>query len=484
LLYHKLFYLVSGALASATGSVKGGLVSAIAILLVTGATGMASTLRALGASRGAAFAAGCCLVAANYTVANWLVRGAMAEFSAAMVMPWLLGFFVRTLQVGRVRLGLGVSLALLWLAHSVLAFYAVLLLGATFGLLAVVGAAPWRVLSPRTAWPAVAACLLLVAPYLLPMAIIGPDYDVSLILTFPYSPAHQFRPIGSYLWDHDFAFGQTWNRISARVDHPMLALLAAGAAGTFLGRRGSAGPWPTVRATLPLCLLLLLVGLLQLRIAAPFYERVPGAAFVQFPWRLMAFITPALIVTAIYLADRGMPGGAGRVAVVGATMWMLDVSGAFVPLRYERLPMPTAVQRTWFGHFGEYQPRGVPARADLAPRVQALWQKNGCRLEQAPEHQEEGPYVHLDAHCARGAMLPLPVYRSPLHMVAVTVGGRRGPPVPCLVVPDAPQLCGAAVPAADSRISVAIPRLSAVPGWAWRSLASRPAPGPRLAPPD
>ena len=34
---------------------------------------------------------------------------------------------------------------------------------------------------------------------------------------------------------------------------------------------------------------------LQFGIAEPIYEWIPGAVFIQFPWRLLAVITPALI---------------------------------------------------------------------------------------------------------------------------------------------------------------------------------------------
>jgi hypothetical protein len=190
LLYLKLFYLVAAVLATVSGSLKVGLVCALLVFLTAGAVGTYLTLHSLGATRGAALAAGGCLVLANYIVTNWLVRGALAEASAAMVVPWLFLFFSRTLQSGRMRVGLGVSIALLWLGHSVLAYFSVLLLGAAYVVLATSGAAPWSVLSPRAAWPAIAACLVLATPWLVPLAILGPDYDVSRILAFPYRPIH------------------------------------------------------------------------------------------------------------------------------------------------------------------------------------------------------------------------------------------------------------------------------------------------------
>src|SRR5262245_40180289 len=136
LMYHKLFYFLGGALALITGSIKSADVTAIALLLVAGAGGIALTLRSLGASRLAAIIGGCCLITANYTVTNWLVRGALAEFTSAMIVPWVLFYFVRSVNAGRIAAGLGISLGLLWLSHSVLGYFTGVILAFSFLLMA------------------------------------------------------------------------------------------------------------------------------------------------------------------------------------------------------------------------------------------------------------------------------------------------------------------------------------------------------------
>ena len=83
--YHKLFYMIAAPLLLATGSIKAAIVIALALFLTTGALGIYTTMRAIGASALAAVVAGCCLLTASYTVTNWLVRGAMAELAGAMI---------------------------------------------------------------------------------------------------------------------------------------------------------------------------------------------------------------------------------------------------------------------------------------------------------------------------------------------------------------------------------------------------------------
>ena len=221
LLYHKLFYVLAGGLDLVTGSLKSADMSAVAILLVAGATGLYLTVRALGAGPLAAIIAGCCLITANYTVTNWEVRGALAESCAAMVTPWVFLFFVKTIQLGRMTMGLGVALGLLWLSHSVLAFFAALILAVTYLILAIARLAPLSVLNPRTAWPAVLCFALLVGPYLVPLAILGRAYDVNRILTPPYRPVYQFRSVSAYFWEQRWHFGSTASGLTVQLDHAM-----------------------------------------------------------------------------------------------------------------------------------------------------------------------------------------------------------------------------------------------------------------------
>ena len=122
LLYHKLFYLLAAPLSLITGTIRSADLLVVAGALVLGAYGMYALTRALAASRLAATAPGCVLIVANYTVTNWLVRGALAELTAAMLVPWPLRSFIGALRGGRMSIGLGVWLALLWLALGLCRF--------------------------------------------------------------------------------------------------------------------------------------------------------------------------------------------------------------------------------------------------------------------------------------------------------------------------------------------------------------------------
>jgi hypothetical protein len=468
LLYHKLFYFLAGALALITGSVKSADVTAIALLLVTGASGTALTLRSLGASRLTAVIGGCCLITANYTVTNWLVRGALAEFTSAMIVPWVLFFFVRAISTGRISAGLGVTLGLLWLSHSVLAYFTGLILAVTFLAMAAFRLTSWSALHPRTAWPAFAWFALLVTPYLVLMLVLGRDYDITRIVTPPFQPEYQFRPFLAYLWDDRWRFGDRSANLTVQLDAALVALLAASVIALLMQRPDAESRRSeTVVPVVPF-LLVMAVGLfLQLPASAALYRWMPGALFIQFPWRLLAVITPSLVVSALFMADRALPPAARPFALGAALAWTLAVCGAFAPLRYGRVPVAPDLRTVSFSGFREYEPRTASPLAQSRAAIGEWWSASGCSYAVGDPGNDETAVVTFQISCGRSALLPLPIYASPLHAVGSSTHGRHQP---CFDLPDFPGVCGAVVPPGDSVISVKLPTVRSFISWAWRQI--------------
>lgn len=467
LMYHKLFYFVAAPLALAMGSTKSALIIVLAVFLVVGAAGMQLTLRALSASRVAAIAAGCCLTTANYTITNWLIRGAMAELSAAMLVPWVFLAFVKTIQQGRITVGLGVAFGLLWLSHSAMAFYTGLLLGVTYVALAAVGAASWSVLRPTTAWPALLWCLLLVLPYLIPMTMLSGDYEFSRFPSPPLRPLYQYRPALSYLWDTHWRFGRTSMGLTMQLDLAMLGLAAVGL-GALVGGRLRTTRDSVLRQVLPFGIVAALGLALQLFVFRAFYEWVPGAAYIQFPWRLLALVTPALIVGALYLADQALPSWRTFV-IIGATVWMVAACGAFRPMHYPRVTLTPSLADLTFSGFREYEPRAALPLAETQARLAARWAELGCSYVAVDASDRESAVRRFWTRCMQGALLPLPLYSSPLH----AVDSGDAPSHECLPVPDFPSLCGVAIPAGETTVRVRMPTMAAFARWMWRGLWPR-----------
>ncbi|HUR36006.1 MAG TPA: hypothetical protein VM032_19520 [Vicinamibacterales bacterium] len=468
LFYHRLFYVVAAPLALATGSVKFAVLVTLASALVAGAAGVYRLTRLLGAGRLAATFAGCSLIAANYTVTNWLVRGAVAELTGAMLVPWTLFYFVQALRAGRMPVALGAVLALLWHAHSVMAFHTALVLAISFVVLAIVQPAHLALLRPRTAWLALAAFALLVGPHLAAMAVAQSRYDLSRFVSWPLHPSYQFRPLAWYFWDRHWTWGHTVSGLTLQIDLPMLALLGVGivaAAG-----RGPLREW-SVASLAPVALPAALCLALQMHWTERFYLYVPGAAFIQFPWRLLAVLTPALIALAFTVADRALPHDARLLALAASAAWMVAGSGAFVPIVDPRFPLdPPSLRGVDFSGYREYEPVTAPRLAELRSAVESRWRELGCGVvREAPD--EETTTVSFDVTCDRSAVIPLPVYASVLHRAHVSRFDRAQR---CADVPGVPSTCGVTVPAGHSVVQLSTPTLLDVPRyWLGAKGASR-----------
>jgi hypothetical protein len=468
LMYHKLFYFLAGALALVTGSVKGADITAIALLLVTGAGGIALTLRLLGASRVTAVIGGFCLMTANYTVTNWLVRGALAEFTSAMIVPWVLFYFTRGVRAGRIGAGLGITLGLLWLSHSVLAYFTGIILAVTFLVMAAVRLTSWPALHPQKAWPAYAWFALLVTPYLVLMLVLGRDYDIARILTPPFQPEYQFRPFLAYFWDDRWRFGDRSANLTVQLDAALVALLAVAMIALLMRRPdGDTKRSQTVVPVVPFVVMMAVGLFLQLPASAVLYRWMPGALFIQFPWRLLALITPSLIVSALFIADKALPPGARSFALGATLAWTIAVCGAFAPLRYGRVPVTPDLRTVTFSGFREYEPRTASPLAQSRAAIGEWWNASGCSYTVGDPGNDETAVMTFQTSCGRSAVLPLPIYASPLHTVGSSTHGRRQP---CFDLPAFPGVCGAVVPPGESVISVKLPTVRSFLPWAWRRI--------------
>ena len=455
LFYHRLFYLVAALLALMLGSLKAADAGAIMLALTAGAWGMFRLTRQMGASELGASVAGISLIAANYTVTNWLVRGAVAELTGAMLVPWVLVYFQRALASRRMNVGLGVTLGLMWHAHSVLAFYVGMLLAITFLVLALCRNASWTILDPRTAWPALTVFSIFVLPHLALMWLFQRGYDTSRIISEPLVPWLQFRPIRAYFWDTYWTPGHTEAGYTTQIDLPMLALLVVAVA-TTLKRRHDLSRGATMLATVAIPSALCLA--LQMPWTESFYRYMPGAAYVQFPWRLLAVLTPGLIAVAIVLADQVLPHDKRLLSLGACAAWMVAGSLAFAPLTDGRVPVdPVSLAHISFSGFREHQPIISPPLADLTAAISSRWTEIGCIVIR-DDPGAEVTLARFHVTCERAGVVPLPIYSSVLHRVH-TSGFDRA--TPCLDVSDLPAVCAATVHAGVNVVDVQMPTLGA-----------------------
>ena len=103
--------------------------------------------------------------------------------------------------------------------------------------------------------------------------------------------------------------------LTYQIDLAMLILFIVGVIAIYRRRETAQGVLGDVA---PLVVLALVCLLLQRSSMDGFYTHVPGALYIQFPWRLLALLTPAVIASAFVMTDRTLPHDRRMMAIAGA----------------------------------------------------------------------------------------------------------------------------------------------------------------------
>jgi hypothetical protein len=396
--YHRLYYTVSGALALSTSSSRTGALLALLGFLVVGGAGIAQVGRELRWPRWTASSAAVLFILAPYTITNWLVRGAMAELTAAMLVPWLLLYCFRLVRGDRVALGLGLVYTLLFYAHIVIWLYSafVLLCFAVAALLAERRRTAEGRRAPvvRSLLGAGALTVALTGFHALAVYRLGDSFNLQRFEIF--HPAEQFQAPLRYLWDGSYTWGSSWRGQSVELGRGLL-LSVAFLVPLALWVRARFDWWRMG----PLLALLGLCALLQLEVSAPFYQHVPLARLLQFPWRLLTLLTAAFVVLIGELAATVLR------ARRGPTAWL--VTGGMACAVAFQASFALSAQRLEYGRFsraqlafwltqldgpwssGEYLVRGFDI-GSVPPRAPFLRLTDCQLMEQAPDRDLSEPF--------------------------------------------------------------------------------------------
>ena len=321
LLYHKLFNVVAAVGYLLSGSEKSAALLAIALFSLVGIAGLYAALRTLGWRPLAALLPALAFPHMNYAVTDYLVRGAFAEYAALALIPWIIWWCIDLLTHQRFRLIIAPLLFLTLLAHTVMAYYAVGLLLITF----VVhwmhrSAAWWRELLRPTL--AVLLFFALSAPLIGLILLFSHYFFMDFYLI--YLPTEHFRYPLEYLFDIGHRWGDPPERFTIQLDLAYTLLLLTALLGYRYLRSAAFTPTQQRLAT-ALGGGLLLYGLLQLPIAAPFYLHLPGAAYLQFPWRLVAFLSLLTLLLAALLL-RTLPRRPATLLLALAALLVIAVN--------------------------------------------------------------------------------------------------------------------------------------------------------------
>ncbi|MBZ4420669.1 hypothetical protein [Myxococcus sp. RHSTA-1-4] len=415
--YHRLFTTLSGGLAWVLGSAFRGVQLALLLGLLAGALGMAAVARRLGASPRLQVLAAFLLCFSPYAYLDWLVRGAAAELSAMMLYPWLLWACLRLRDEGRGGWSVGLALAAMFYAHMVMFLYAFFTLAVALGFMRARWG--WRSTLAATGQAALVV-LVLCAPYALLMVRLEKHFNPGALGA--WTPDREYVPLARYLWDRKFHWGKQWEGITPEIGRALsIGLLVLG--GVRLASRGdtrSRGPaWGLLLGSAAI------YAVLQLPVSAPFYRAVPFARLLQFPWRLVAFLTPLLVLVLCMLVEdtAARDGWKRRLswAVVGLTVftglwfgWRATHPRYPVASRSEIESELAALDRPWSGN--EYLPRAA-VEAGVPPPA-AFLSHEGCeKVEAEPREALLGALhfgrITLSVSAPRGCTVRFNQFQTP-----------------------------------------------------------------------
>jgi hypothetical protein len=291
LFYHKFFYLTSGTVQLFAPSDRITIVITVLIFLTLGAYFLHKLILDLTDSNFISIFCGLLLIFNNYTFTNWFIRGAMAEFSLAMLFPLILFLIYHFFKTDRYSFTLGVVLGLSFLSHSSVSFYILI----TF--LPFLAYSTLFLKKFKQALQVLFGFTLVSGPYIILMIYFGQYINLKNILI--HKPQDYFRPPSLYFWDPEYIFGLTWDDYTVVLDKIIVLFIFM----VFLiliynlnqNLKQTLFSFKNI-FFLYLFFSVLFFIFLQLNISTFFYLYFPGAEYLQFPWRLLSLLVPILII--------------------------------------------------------------------------------------------------------------------------------------------------------------------------------------------
>lgn len=474
-LYHKLFYLSAGLIFLASGVMKSSILLNLWLWLFIGGLGMYSLCRVMNFSTFTAWCGAYMLIVANYTVTDWLIRGAMGEMSAMMLVPWVMATYLAWLQPQGCSIKnyslLGIFLGLTFLGHSVMAYYLILLLGVCTLVLIFSQRISIQKLNLHLSVVALITFVCIAGPYILAMHTLGKNYDMQRLLIYPFLPEYAIKPLALYFWDPSWFWGARWDSYTVQIDTPLLVLFFLGILAKCYQLYSSghsnnlknALKDKTSNSFLAILICILLVFFLQTKWAIGFYRLFPGANYLQFPWRLLGILTPLFIVLSLKVGSLDS-NKLGRYLISGCLSAMLWICGAWAASQYPVMPVITTnLEDSIFGFNSVYVPSQVilnklplPFSLEdvaindrhslirLHTQISEFLSQRGCTLI---ANQDRGQREALDKkyslNCSMAGEISIPIFSSPLHWIHIkNMGSKEEQKIPCSENKSFPGMCG------------------------------------------
>jgi hypothetical protein len=357
LFYHKTFYLMSGLFQNLFNNNQLSIVMAVLFFLLLGSFFMHLLIYKLTNSWLISLFGGLVFIFSNYTFTNWFIRGAMAEFSMAMLFPLVLYlvycFFVKRKHSFLLGLILGIS----FLSHSAVFYFLSLSLAPVLTVYLLIHK------DLKKFFQIILGLSIPVIPYVFLIWQLQDSYGLNNILI--YRPQNEFVPLINYFWDAEYSFGERWDDFTVAIDKVILLLIIVILLRLILVPKSKEKKLKIGNNYFKYYLLFTFVFFftLQLSFSRVFYLHFPGAQFLQFPWRLLSLLIPILILFVTVALNQLFSKKTLLVIVSILLPFHLIAAPNFKQIQYPRMQLSNLVidsNTNWVSEeTGAYFPTGI-----------------------------------------------------------------------------------------------------------------------------
>jgi hypothetical protein len=399
-----------------------------------------------------------------------------------MLVPWVLWWCLHLVIEGRFSLSIVGILFLLVNAHNITGLLAMVPISFAFVLYVYNGRNSGIKPLLRQPLLAIGIFTVLMLPELILEKQFLHAFNPSKITQDGYEATNQFVPIGRYFHDVHYTWLNNWTSLTVQLDYGIWIVAVALGLWVLINRRRKT-PSKGHAYSLPGLFLVscpLLFLFLQLRISRPIYELTGVLQYLQFPWRLLVYITPLGLLLIVWLLS-GVQFKR-KYLHVGVFAWVcVFLVLSPIPRQYRYAFLPINIwksgvyvnQRQTFGGsllgIGEYLPRLYKGREELSTRAttdiykqlatRPLADASGCKItEWSPAHHESLVFI-FDVSCVQRSNVALPVSFNDYSRVTNIASGKQLTYTRYSL--DDPRI-GVEVPAGNSVIRINLPTVRGV----------------------
>lgn len=306
--YHKIFFMISGFLLLIIGSVKTALIITIMLLLLVGTYGVYKCIGLFSDNYYIRVGLSLLLPFSSYAFTDWLVRGALAEFSAFMVVPYVLYWTLMFVRTGTVSYSIIPSFIILYFCHNLLAM--TMLFVIFCGIVVFFSSRASRekkITAIKRGGLAFIMMAVLFLPYIATFIVYSSDYrPASAITEEGFSPANHLVPLEKYFFQDGYSWLKTFGEFSVQIDYSIWVSIAIIGLALILrwvrhGRQPLYRPRPEA---IVIGISLAVLFFMQLWPSKAIYSSLPVLDVLQFPWRMLAIIIPLAICVLAMLLEK------------------------------------------------------------------------------------------------------------------------------------------------------------------------------------